>query len=154
MKPIQLFNHEAIARKAIFVGFFRKIKPRGLCKHEHCEIKPKRASFMGWREAVKCKRVTYRPYTDQDLATPGVVIDAAAIKMDIAVECYHNLHPGMTGLYDLIEDKWANDNWWTLHGGKSRIIFPRAQHSGVQCISTPSKVANIAEIISLIKEKL
>jgi hypothetical protein len=126
------------------------------CKYSWCKVKhPNQGPPTLIRaDKAKCKRIIYRRYSDQELAKPDTKPDAIAILVNLATSCYHNAHPNMVALYDLIEDKWALDSWWTRPGGSTETLSRRNEHHGVRCAPPPSGVSHIDEVVQKLKESL
>lgn len=100
-------------------------------------------------EKIKCTRIHLEAYTDQELADPNVRPESVAISMSIALQKSHEVEYGIA-LYDLIDDKWFNDQWWTTTGWKSSKLMPH-KHADWPA---PKKLALIDNVIASLKENL
>lgn len=59
---------------------------------------------------VKCARSYYHLYDEQELANPETKVEYIALEMTVASRWAHYV---VVGVYDLHNDKWANDDWWS-----------------------------------------
>lgn len=57
-----------------------------------------------------CKRSYYHLYSDQELTNPETKVEYIALEMTVASRYAHYV---VVGVYDLLNDKWANDDWWS-----------------------------------------
>ena len=125
------------------------------CTYSLCKVQnPGKAPKVPELKKIKCKRVLYRRYTDKELSVPDTKPDAVAIRVHLSTNCRHGRHPNMVMLYDLLEDKWALNSWWTCSGGNPNTLGPRDRDNGGRCAPAPSEVAHIDEVVQKLKESL
>ena len=156
MKEKTLFKYKGSVLEAGLLGFFRRVDPKGLCKHSTCgHVTTNKLVFGKYKRIVgpkvRCRRIKYIRYTDKELASPDSKPNAVAVRLVVADATYkHELNPSMRALYDLAEDKWANSDWWQSVGSNKDMLVP---HAGVGPASRkPGELANIDEVIRKIKE--
>jgi hypothetical protein len=89
------------------------------------------------------------PYTDQELVKPETKPEIAAVTMQIGAGW--QIHFGGVVLYDLNKDQWHSEEWWEeTPTGK---IVPN-HRDFAKSLPKPAEIANIGEVISLLKAKL
>lgn len=59
---------------------------------------------------AQCKRSYYHLYTEQELKNPDTKVEYIALELTVASRWAHY---NAVGVYDLHNDKWANDEWWS-----------------------------------------
>lgn len=135
------------------------------CGEEWCKNFGARPASLG--QKVKCTRLHLKPYTKQELAVPTVKPDGIAITMKVAfndrVECEYGI-----ALYDLLEDKWFNDGWWSEYTNYSmkyndkgaeesdyEILMPHRSASDATTFWIPPKeISNIDQVLVALKAQL
>lgn len=88
-------------------------------------------------------------YTDKELADPKVRPESVAIKMTISLKKSREVEYGIA-LYDLMDDKWFNDQWWARTGYQSSKLMPH-KHTDWPA---PKKLALIDQVLAALKENL
>ena len=122
------------------------------CAEDWCERAAGRPRPDNLGEMVTCTRHHLQPYTQEELADPNVKPESIAIEMTIAFrESRNNDFHFAIGLYDLVDDKWFNDGWWTGCGYKSENIMPHANNKE---FPAPKTLVNISQVIDAVKAKL
>lgn len=100
-------------------------------------------------QKVKCTRVYFAQYSESELANPDTKADIMALKIDIANRSYHGNSYNMIVLYDLVNDKWYSDEWWseTQAGNLMPANKPITD-------AKPSQIFGIDEVVLKAKEAL
>ena len=100
-------------------------------------------------QKVVCKRTYFKPYTEQELANPETKAELMAINMDVASDSYHGNYHNLVVIYDLMNDRWFSDDWWseTQAGNLAPAQNPI---EGVK----PNSVHGIDDVIKRAKELL
>jgi hypothetical protein len=84
------------------------------CKEDWC-IKDNGPRPASWPEPIPnpCKRTYFRAYTEKELADPKTKVELVAIILSVA-EQDRAPRNNIICVYDLMNDRWANDTWWKL----------------------------------------
>jgi hypothetical protein len=119
------------------------------CTNDWC-VKSYGARPSNLGEQIKCTRLHLESYTEQELANPKVRPESVAINMRIALnKSYAQVEYGIA-LYDLIDDKWFNDSWWTHTGYQSTKLMPH-KHADWPA---PKTLALVDQMINALKASI
>ena len=103
-------------------------------------------------QMVACSRNHLQPYTEAEMADPNVRPESIALDMIISLKgAYQGTQDRAIGLYDLIDDKWFNDQWWTRVGYKNENLMPHGNNS---YWPAPKELVNITQVIDAVKAGL
>lgn len=94
---------------------------------------------------VKCKRTYFRSYTTQELADPKTKVELVAVQLNVAG--YYNWPlTNIVALYDLMNDKWHDNGWWTMN--PKGDLSPRSQ--GIPDFD-PGDISGIEDVVTKVK---
>lgn len=100
-------------------------------------------------EHVQCTRLHFEPYNDAELADPNVKPESVAIELKVALTDVREIEWGVA-LYDLMEDKWFSDSWWTSTGYRYKNLMPH-KHSGWPA---PKELNLIDQVLDSLKKTI
>lgn len=106
-------------------------------------------------EMVKCNRMHLSPYTDEELAVPDTKPESVAVNIRVALDSRKEAEFAVA-LYDLMEDRWFNNDWWQQTGSGILMPHKNARHQNDVSLSwpAPSEVSNINEVLDALKRSL
>lgn len=99
----------------------------------------------------QCRQQRFIKYSEQEISVPGVIPEAAAIMMKIAVDgdYLNKIHGSLVALYDLHNDVWRLDSWWRTAG--KNLLIPENQ---LDKLPTPSQISHVSEVVDSLKKSL
>lgn len=100
-------------------------------------------------QMVDCTRHHLEPYSEVELAKPDVKPESIAVQMVVSFD--NGARDYCIALYDLIDDKWFNDMWWTIVGYKNKNLMP---HANTKEYAPPKELVNIGQVITALKAAL
>lgn len=116
------------------------------CKSDWCVVEHgQRPSLL-----VKCARTYFKRYSDEELANPNTKPGIVAVGVDIA-SWGHDSNYGLIALYDMVNDRWYNDDWWMqVHQTGDLMPHNQSLPTGLK----PSIVNGIDLVVQKMKESL
>jgi hypothetical protein len=127
---------------------YHDLDHKNKCTDDWCKV------YYGARplhcnESVQCTRLHLEAYTDKELADPKIKPESVAINVNIALNSTFETSRGIA-LYDLMEDKWFKDTWWTTTGFMSTKLMPHKHDDW----PAPKELAQMDQVLVALKAQL